>query len=99
MEILKKIRERFAGDTSKHPCLALYDDGAAAKADRRGCDLKSDIPAADEGNPFAVLHDGLQGVGIRDRAQFVDTLQINAGQRDPSRPGTGRKHKHAVGQR
>ena len=73
-------------------------DVAAALPGRRG-DLGADPAGADRHQPATGLDSLADRLGVRDRAQVQDPVQLRARQRDAARPRAGREQQAIEGQR
>jgi hypothetical protein len=64
----------------------------------RGRDLGTDPAGADDHDCAAAAEALAQRVGVRDASQVEHAVQISAGNREPSRPGTCRQQQPVVAQ-
>ena len=82
---------------------ALHDAGfrlkhrdIAALGAHRGGDFEPDIPAADDGDATRIVERGPQPPHVLDLSQREDVREVDARQRQRTRPRSGREYQRAV---
>ena len=98
VNVLHERRQDRRRDTGHQARLAL-DHDHLHPAPTGGCrDFETDVAAADHDQAPPRLKLRLDGIGIGDRPQRVDTGQILALDPHPSRTRAGRENQNAIGQ-